>query len=479
MRFLPLFLSCFLLLVGCQGEMKNRPFKVTLAGMVADGGLIVRTTDGEGKVEVHELPVQKELTLLKGTWTFEVIAFAGAAIWGGNTKCGTVTKVLALDVENVDIPLYDANCSSAPFADLITEKQLVPPTSLSLVNVNSPTLATTLQIDVSGVQSGDQVRLFIDSACVNEVANNTAAGSSVTITSSGHAQNSIHTFYANTTRAGFVSACSTASLNVDIRSCPTGYIGVSQDPASGIPNDFCIAQFEMKGSAATPVSQAAGLPVTNVTVVEAQGACQGIGANYDLITNTQWMHIARTIAQVDSNWSSGTAGTGFLPRGHSDYSPATKLAVSDQGNEWDSTGETSSIFNQRRTLFLAAGQLPLWDFAGNVSELVDWFVPPSQKAYALADSNPIHSAKEFSALDTLISAGDTMAPETWLPTYMGLGSGANIGTYYGGTNATGGQAVRGGNYASMGNGGLFTLNLQGDTTFSAGELGFRCVWSLL
>ncbi len=74
------------------------------------------------------------------------------------------------------------------------------------------------------------------------------------------------------------------------------------------------------------VSNAVDLPVVNITQGQAITACQSIGAH--LVTNNEWMTMARNIEQVPSNWSSGTVGNGYLYSGHNDNAPAYALAAS-------------------------------------------------------------------------------------------------------------------------------------------------------
>ncbi|MFA7576177.1 MAG: hypothetical protein WCY27_02920, partial [archaeon] len=85
---------------------------------------------------------------------------------------------------------------------------------------------------------------------------------------------------------------------------------------------------------------------------EAITACESIGGH--LITNNEWMTLARNIELVPSNWSGGVVGNGYLPRGNSSSSSAM-----DGFNEL--SGWT------KRTLTLTNGEV-IWDLAGNVWE---------------------------------------------------------------------------------------------------------------
>ncbi len=180
-------------------------------------------------------------------------------------------------------------------------------------------------------------------------------------------------------------------------SCPEGYVSVPGNHLYGTMNErggFCVSKYEMKmdangdglgdlvadypdcntGSLSyntwsyencdysdSLVSTPEGSPIARISQTEAIAACQAIGGH--LITNNEWMTIARNIEQVPSNWSTGTVGQGFIYSGHNDNSPAGALEASIDTNGYAGTGQTSG--NQRRTLTLTNGEV-IWDLAGNV-----------------------------------------------------------------------------------------------------------------
>jgi len=116
------------------------------------------------------------------------------------------------------------------------------------------------------------------------------------------------------------------------------------------------------------VSNATDVPIVNVDQTKAIAACQSIGAH--LITNNEWMTLARNVEQVTSNWSGNAVGNGYLYSGHSDNAPAFALSAStDDTDGYNGTSNTSPS-NQRRTLTLSNGNV-IWDLAGNVWEHVN------------------------------------------------------------------------------------------------------------
>lgn len=54
------------------------------------------------------------------------------------------------------------------------------------------------------------------------------------------------------------------------------------------------------------LSQAGKYPIAVINQTEAIAACQSMGSGYHLITNDEWMTIARSIEVNPVNWNSGT-----------------------------------------------------------------------------------------------------------------------------------------------------------------------------
>ena len=67
---------------------------------------------------------------------------------------------------------------------------------------------STPDITVSGVSSGDTVKIFSDSSCSNEMGEAVAGGASVVVTSSELTGFTTHSFYANATNDYGTSPCS-------------------------------------------------------------------------------------------------------------------------------------------------------------------------------------------------------------------------------------------------------------------------------
>ncbi len=173
--------------------------------------------------------------------------------------------------------------------------------------------------------------------------------------------------------------------------CPEGFVPVPGNHLYGTvgpKGGFCVAKYEMKMDASgdgvgdyvsvypsckystdynvwyyantdcnvgTIVSTPEGSPITGISQTTAKAACESIGAH--LITNEEWMTLARNIEKVPSNWSGSAVGTGYLSRGNS-----SSASAKDGFDEL--TGAT------KRTYILSNGQV-VWDLSGNVYDWID------------------------------------------------------------------------------------------------------------
>jgi formylglycine-generating enzyme required for sulfatase activity len=278
-----------------------------------------------------------------------------------------------------------------------------------------------------------------------------------------------------------LSACDTVVIkwnvpqttSVSAISCPTGYIPVPHNTALGTSVDFCVSKYEMKNVGSVATATAAGAPWVFINQTDAKAACSGLGSHYHLISNPEWMTVARNVEQVNSNWDSGTAGTGILSYGHTNNHPGVALAAST--DDHDETYGTDIGFEQKRVHTLSNGEV-IWDLAGNVWEWIDWNVTPANKAYHTADGSPPVAWKELAGLDQNVSSSSEMKPESWEFFFSTLNSSNGMGGYYAGDNASGGAALRGADWDSDPYAGIFALNLGSDATASVDVIGFRCAY---
>jgi len=187
--------------------------------------------------------------------------------------------------------------------------------------------------------------------------------------------------------------------------------------------------------------------------------CSALGANYHLITNNEWMAIARSIEGVANNWSSGN-----INRGHSDNSPAALLAADEDGQGCANTEQlcTTNWDEQKRTHLLSNGEV-IWDLAGNAREWVNW--APTR----------VNSGAVWLELNAQ-TPSTAMPAKTFMSEDVGLTMADGIGAYIPGTT-TGISAIRGGHFSLLNETGIYTLDLSLSAAAWASNLGFRCSYN--
>lgn len=161
-------------------------------------------------------------------------------------------------------------------------------------------------------------------------------------------------------------------------------------------NGFCVAQYEMTYSDAdtpnsvtpwtrntvwyeenkVPVSMPWKYPISMITWIEARAACESMWKWFHLITNDEWMTVARSIETNPVNWSSWEIGNGFI------YSWLT-ADVNHGCNNWPLWGNTEpraqvaktwewdiQECNEKRSQLLDNWK-EVWDLWWNLFERID------------------------------------------------------------------------------------------------------------
>lgn len=268
-----------------------------------------------------------------------------------------------------------------------------------------------------------------------------------------------------------LTGCGTGSGSGN--ACPAGYIEVPSMASVGAPDNFCVMQYEAKNSGGDPVSTATGVPWVSINQVNAKAKCQSLGVNYDLISNPEWMAIARNVENVDSNWTDGEVDSGCLKRGNVG---GTNACTGGDSGYNGADPESGAGRNALASLTLDNGEV-IWDLSGNVWEWTDWTLGGalstnmSQANKPSQGGTPTASWKEFTVIDTF----SALAPaESILPDDPSFNASHGMGRYYAGTS--GGAARRGGDWNVGTYGGAFALALSRSSASTHTYIGFRCVF---
>jgi hypothetical protein len=272
--------------------------------------------------------------------------------------------------------------------------------------------------------------------------------------------------------------------------CPQGYAFVAGNAALAT-GDFCVMQFEAKARDAagaiveagcnaacepdgltgvTADSVPAGQPWRYLSAIFARDACRALGREHDLISNPEWMTIARDAERVGANWSGGAPGAGRIVEGRTDGSPEDLSGVADARDPYSDTGNSAadapgSGWEQRRTVHLSTGGV-VWDLAGNVQEWIDW------RPGGTLDPAPACAGGELPAVSCAGYTDDDF--NTLAGTYdTTTGVGLVIGGSGDAVRRSGQNGDRPPGYA-----GIYALNMNRFVGDSFPATGFRCVMRL-
>lgn len=276
--------------------------------------------------------------------------------------------------------------------------------------------------------------------------------------------------------------------------CPEGFIWVPGNPEFNT-RGFCVAQYEMTytdadvPNSSAPwdwntvsyipnkpiVSMPGKYPIADINQAEAIAACQSMWRWYHLITNNEWMTIARSIEANPQNWSSGTIGVWNLYNG---VSNDTTLGCNAEWGNNDprtyatKTGPGEASCNPRRFQTLAQGGGVIWDLSGNVWEHVNKANTIDGSGFnagqtAVAGSSALTNWDD----DGVYDAADMQlyGAATWLGRTGGMWN-----LYY--AQWVPSNVFYRGGFANLGsNTGVFALYLSRHGGQRERALGFRCV----
>gem|GEM_PF-781552 len=265
----------------------------------------------------------------------------------------------------------------------------------------------------------------------------------------------------------FILSC--FCFEITLAACPSGFINTDFG--------FCIMKYEAKNIDGVPVSIPEGNP-WNLSQVNAKIKCGGIGGH--LVTNSEWMKVARNIESVASNWSNGVVGNGTLSRGYSAsasmgdaFTNTVHAPNSGPGYEYNTGADTvgsSGTFLYRRYHTLSNGQV-IWDMSGNAWEWVDETVTNAQM--------PSPKGGGWYNFSVITDWGSKLTRDDVAPTNASYDSTYAVGKIL--TDADDASPsgdvhgfIRGGVFASGTSTGVFALALHVSPDHLGYQVGFRC-----
>ena len=247
--------------------------------------------------------------------------------------------------------------------------------------------------------------------------------------------------------------------------CPTGYIVVPGSSLYGT-DAFCAMKYEAKNVGGVATSQASGTPWVSISQTNAMTASSAACDGCHLISEAEYLTIAHNVLSVDSNWSGGTVGSGYIYSGHNDNSAGALAASTNDSDGYSGTGNVSPS-NQRRTLTLTNGEV-IWDIAGNVNDWTSGQISggqPGASGYAWRQWNAVAGTGSLSP-NPHPSYG-TPAASNWTSTH-------GIGAIFSDSSQTGLRGfLRGGAWYDGGDAGVLTLILNAPPSYAGSAVGFR------
>lgn len=283
----------------------------------------------------------------------------------------------------------------------------------------------------------------------------------------------------------------------------SGLLGGTWSSVPGNPtlgtNDFCVMKYEAKATTASEVnlnssanmycgdgtdggggvrcptdgsvnvtSKAASKPLTQVYQTEARQLCVNLGANYNLITDAEWVTIARNAENVSSNWAnnikySTVASGGGLKRGNVGFvDSASYNAVSDPADR--------SLDTNSKAMFTLSNGETIWDISGNVWEWTDdVFNTNAESSLGQGVSN-WYEWTQISGHDNLESFNSSLDANYGVGrVYADVDAALPSGTVHG--------FLRGGNWGGFDYAGAYALSLLYAPSFSQNTYGFRCTYT--
>ena len=242
----------------------------------------------------------------------------------------------------------------------------------------------------------------------------------------------------------------------------------------------CIMQYEAKSDGSTNCKNSKGnnaaCPVSaptawaNITQPDAKAACESIGAH--LITNAEWMALARDIEAQDENWV-GTGTSRVLKMGN------VGNAAPINSDAWYLTGtgsgakDNSTPVNEKARLKLSNGQT-IYHFSGNVWEWLDRVIPTQEGIVGKSGARNEINGSTGDFINWTTSTNPYLLYTEAGPVNQNLTSTHGIGKISKHDHTDDRAFFRGGRWDGGANAGVFALHLNHSPSYSSTSVGFRC-----
>jgi len=242
--------------------------------------------------------------------------------------------------------------------------------------------------------------------------------------------------------------------------------------SGGLINEGCEIDYGNRNL----VSSAEGYPINyiasdynvdyNSDYIDAKDLCSGLGSNYHLTTNEEWMTIARNIELQSENWSGGEVGSGKIKKGNIGYNE-TDVSYKNGTLEIVYTPKTVSDVTAKLIL---SNNSEIWDFSGNLNEWVD--KKTQRQNLPQSNESPFAEYPEITDYSSL-NYEDLFSLNSDWDNDQGLGE---VYIYYDAENTDFRSWLRGGCYAAMTHAGVYLIDWQYSTAQQIYSTGFRCVY---
>lgn len=310
--------------------------------------------------------------------------------------------------------------------------------------------------------------------------------------------------------------CESNSPEYIVTTCPEGYITVPGNPNYNT-SAFCVQQYEarldsgyisnigcengfLENSTNAYIRHVPEIsPLVNINLCAAKKICENSGAH--LVTNNEWMTIARNLEQVGENWTGGNQGDGVLKRGNvgsisNSENNSPEGGYMPENALFGGTVDFGENRNELAKLVLSNGE-EIWDFSGNLAEWVDLTIIEGcdDSCGDGNDSGGVQNGSpgfngiteknwyEFSELTTSGSLTyNQIKPFNDYDSSYGVGkiyiSPGNSLDRIKGYQSNVHGVVRGGTYFDDNAAGIFAMNLRWAPNYFSDSIGFRCAITL-